>query len=233
MSCFGTGHLSVMPLCAKLAHEGEQATFIEPYVKCIIGNLSYTTRPYSGPYCSKNPTWNETLNFRVQGEGFATIIVYDKRSDNEFGDSQNYIGETHLQLHEVYTKGIFSNWYALTKNCQQLTGQIMIQFSYISEKDRQKEKIHMNVNKHMGMNMAGLDGMNKIMMPSVLNSNAPNLQQTNMMLPGNQIIISGSNNSEPINRQLPINGVNMLNSQSNQVNMIQNQIQQKVTLPST
>ena len=203
MSCFGTGHLAVMPLCAKLVYEGENTGLVEPYVKCIVGNLSFQTRPYSGPYSSKNPTWNETLSFRVQGEGFATIIVYDKKAQNENPDSQNYIGEAHLQLHEVYTKGIFSNWYALTKNCQQLVGQIMIQFSYISEKDRVKEKIQMSVNKHMGMNMTGIDGMNKQMMPSVLSPNAPNLQQPNVMLPGNQIIIQGPNNPESMNRQLP------------------------------
>ena len=225
MTHFGTGHLSVMPLCAKLAYEGDQPMFVEPYVKCIIGNTSYMTRPYSGPYCSKNPTWNETLNFKIGGEGFATIIVYDKRNHCD-DDNQNYIGEAHLQLHEIYTKGIFSNWYALTKNCQQLTGQIMIQFSYTSEKDRQKEKIQMSINKHMNVNIAGIDGMNKQIIPSVLNPNAPSLQQNNMMLPGNQIIIQGPGNPENINRQLQ-NGVNMLPSNTNQVNMMQNQMQQQ------
>lgn len=132
MSCFGVGHLSVMPLCAKLGVDTEFGGNMDTYCKCAIGNTSFQTRIFNGS--GKNPTWSDTLTFRVHGENVATICVY---SGSNFGE--DYLGEAHLQLHEVYTKGIFSNWYALTKNCH-LTGQIMIQFEFHSEKDKNKEK---------------------------------------------------------------------------------------------
>ena len=113
------GQLIVKPICAKFTYDTEVFGKMDPYAKITIGGTIHKTSVAKDQ--GKNPNWQDTLNFRVNGESTMQVMCYDK---DDFS-KDDFIAECTVQLNEVYQRRNVSNWYNVTRKGK-TAGQIMI-----------------------------------------------------------------------------------------------------------
>ena len=104
---FGT--IVVKPTAAKLTYDTEWFARMDPYAKCTIGGTVHQTQVAWNQ--SKNPVWQDTFNYRVNGEQSMHVAVYDKDTTTR----DDYIGECTIPLQQVYSNRQQSGWYNLTR----------------------------------------------------------------------------------------------------------------------
>ena len=141
------GTLIVRPLSAKLTYNTEWFARMDPYAVCTIGGtINKTATSWN---TGKNPSWQDTLNFRVNGDPLMHVAVYDK--DNVTRD--DYIGEGVVSLLQIYNTRNSNQWINLKRRNGKPAGQIMISFEFYPEGGMA------NANQ-MGYGMAPQIGMN-------------------------------------------------------------------------
>ena len=123
---FHVGTLVVRPQSAKLTISTETFGKMDPYVKISCGSNNSQTAVAEDQH--KTPTWSDSFVYKVTGEQTLTAVVWEK--DNISKD--DLIGETTVQLSEVYMAKNVSKWYELRKGGQ-VTGQLLISFEYYPE----------------------------------------------------------------------------------------------------
>lgn len=70
------GILLISPKTAKLTRNTDFFSKMDPYVVVTVGDLTKKTKTHN--YGGKNPKWDQTLKFKLTGQNFFTISVYDK-----------------------------------------------------------------------------------------------------------------------------------------------------------
>ena len=124
MNC---GTLIVRPLSAKLTYNTEWFARMDPYAVCTIGGtINKTATSWN---TGKNPSWQDTLNFRVNGDPLMHVALYDK--DNVTRD--DYIGEGVVSLLQIYNTRNSNQWINLKRRNGKPAGQIMVQFEFYPE----------------------------------------------------------------------------------------------------
>ena len=124
MNC---GTLIVRPLSAKLTYNTEWFARMDPYAVCTIGGtINKTATSWN---TGKNPSWQDTLNFRVNGDPLMHVALYDK--DNVTRD--DYIGEGVVSLLQIYNTRNSNQWINLKRRNGKPAGQIMISFEFYPE----------------------------------------------------------------------------------------------------
>ena len=86
------GNLIVKPTCAKLKYDTEYFGKMDPYVILSIGNQTYKT--HTSNDSGKNPTWTDSLSFKINGENSLYMKLYDK----DWGTKDDFICEGHVAL---------------------------------------------------------------------------------------------------------------------------------------
>jgi hypothetical protein len=77
------GMLTVKLAAAKMTYDAGTFGKMHPYTTVIVGGQKQKSKPHKSG--GKNPVWNETFHFRIQGETTVDFEVYDKEmimSDN-------------------------------------------------------------------------------------------------------------------------------------------------------
>jgi len=160
------GNLVVKPLCAKLTYDTEVFGKMDPYCKVRVGTQEFRTHTHND--AGKNPSWSDSLTFRIAGENMLNCYLYDK----DVG-SDDFIAEANINLTDIFIKKTFSNWYPVSRKGKS-AGQIMIQFEFYpdaSAKDPSKK----DKSGGMGMHPQGM------MQPGMMQQ--PMMQQPMMQQP--------------------------------------------------
>ena len=122
-----SGQLIVKPICAKLSYDTETFGSMDPYAKVTIGGNTYKTGTANDQ--GKNPNWQDTFTFRVQGQAnMMDVYVFDK----DDGSNDDFIGEAHIPLSDVFQRRNVSDWFNLTRKGSN-SGQIMITLEFFPE----------------------------------------------------------------------------------------------------
>ena len=103
------GQLIVKPISAKLTYDTEWFGSMDCYAKLTVGGTVYKTQ--SAHDQGKNPNWQATFTYQVNGEPSMHIAVYDK----DDGSNDDYVGECVVPLNDVYQRRNVSNWYNLMR----------------------------------------------------------------------------------------------------------------------
>lgn len=106
------GTLTVAIPKAKLELSQRKRRRPTPFVRFQIGyKIEETGLADLNHY--NNPEWNEDLTFRVKGQPTALLRVFDRDTESM---RDYFIGETEVDLMEVYRKKYFESTYPLKKN---------------------------------------------------------------------------------------------------------------------
>jgi hypothetical protein len=70
------GMLTVKLTAAKMTYDAGTFGKMHPYTTVIVGSQNQKSKPHKSG--GKNPVWNETFHFRIQGETTVDFEVYDK-----------------------------------------------------------------------------------------------------------------------------------------------------------
>lgn len=135
-----SGTLYVRPKQAKLKHDTDTFTKMDPYCRVTLGNASSETKVHDGG--GKYPVWKDTLTFKRVGEDYINIEVWDKdvTSDDQVGDCT-------LPLQEICDAGKVAKWYTLAYNGKN-AGEIMIEFEFKIDANVQKNNQFLNYNTY-------------------------------------------------------------------------------------
>ena len=102
------GTLTIKPTCAKLTYDTEIFGQMDPYVKVRVGNQEYKTKTAND--MGKNPTWNDTFTFKINGEQTLDFYLYDKDVGKD-----DYIGEGKINLSTLYQRRQISDWFPVQR----------------------------------------------------------------------------------------------------------------------
>lgn len=95
------GTLFIRCINAKLTHDTETFGRMDPYVKVTINGVTHKTQTHNSG--GKNPRWEETLKFKLQGtEDEVHISVWDEDMTKD-----DLVGDTIYYLDEIKSKGKF------------------------------------------------------------------------------------------------------------------------------
>lgn len=119
------GILYISPKKANLKRNTDFFSKMDPYVKITCGGLTKKTKTHN--YGGKKPVWDETLKFKVNGQSFITISVFD-----EDLTSDDHVGSANYNLEQVFRKGSHFEWIELTHKNKR-AGEIFIEFDFTSE----------------------------------------------------------------------------------------------------
>ena len=97
------GTLIVRPQFGNFAFDGDSVGTADPYIVCQIGNQKQQTSVCNDG--GKNPRWQDTLQFHVNGEQSMTFSVMD-RDHFSAGD---LLGQGQINLMDVYQRRSVSN----------------------------------------------------------------------------------------------------------------------------
>ena len=104
---YNQGTLIVKPMSARLTYDTETFGKMDPYAKITVGQSTQTTRTAND--MGKNPVWQDTMTFNVNGDQQMHIALWDK----DFGSADDYICETSISLAEVYQRRNWTNSFPL------------------------------------------------------------------------------------------------------------------------
>lgn len=101
-------NLLIRPIGARLTHNTHFfLKKMNPFIEVLVGPARFKTAVNRGG--GKRPQWNESFTHQILGnEPEMTIIVWDQHRRRV-----QLIGETRINLNEVYAHGRSSNWYEL------------------------------------------------------------------------------------------------------------------------
>ena len=120
---FAPGALVVKAQTANLTNDSDSWGKMDPYVKITLGASTQTTKPAKD--MGKTPNWSDILNFRVAGEQSIYVAVFDK---DKFSKDE-FLGETTIQLGQIFQRKFHSETYNLSRNGQP-AGSISIHFEF-------------------------------------------------------------------------------------------------------
>lgn len=120
------GNLIIKPICAKLKKDYDLFTKMDPYCKITLGHTVLKTK--TSKNSGKNPNWQDSLSFNVNGQSQFHIALYDR----DWLTKDDFIGETSISLLEVYNKFQVTDWYNLNRKGKN-AGQIMLVLEFISK----------------------------------------------------------------------------------------------------
>lgn len=119
------GILFISPKTAKLTRNTDFFTKMDPYVIITCGDQVKQTKTHKSG--GKKPRWDDTLKFRVRGEDFITISVYDQ--DPLVDD---HVGSAVYNLAYVYSNKECKDWIPLTHK-NKPAGQLYMEFDFVSQ----------------------------------------------------------------------------------------------------
>lgn len=93
-----SGILIVKPVCAKLTYDTEVFGKMDPYAILTIGSQSFQT--HTANDAGKNPTWTDSLSFKLTGN---ETSIYIKIYDRDVGSMDDFICEGTVSLMQVYS----------------------------------------------------------------------------------------------------------------------------------
>lgn len=99
--------LVVRPICAKLTHDTEVFSKMDPYCIVTLGSQRQRTRTCNS--AGKFPNWNESLVFSRTVEDILLIAVMD----DDIG-RDDLVGETTFPLARMAGMGTFEDWLQLS-----------------------------------------------------------------------------------------------------------------------
>jgi Ca2+-dependent lipid-binding protein len=144
-----TGQLIVKPICAKLTYDTEWFGKMDPYAKITVGGSVFKTTPAHDQ--GKNPNWQDTFTFRVNGDQVLQVQLYDQ----DDASADDFIAEGVVNLSEVYNRRQVSNWFPLQRKGTS-AGQIMINLEFYP--DNNQNMMGGGGMMNMGMNNMGMGG---------------------------------------------------------------------------
>lgn len=118
------GNLIIKPICAKLKKDYDLFTKMDPYCKITLGHKVAKTK--TSKNSGKSPNWQDSLSFNIKGQSQFHIALYDR----DWLTRDDFIGETTINLLEVYNKSHITEWYNLNRKGKN-AGKIMIVLEFI------------------------------------------------------------------------------------------------------
>lgn len=139
------GRLLIKPITAKLTYDTETFGKMDPYCKINLGGQQRQSTVAQDQ--GKNPNWQDTLDFTLNGESSFTIQVWDKDTTSK----DDLIGEASVPINnDILTKKSHSGWFNLARKGGKSSGQIMLQFDFLPDQPMNKMG-NMGMGQQMGM----------------------------------------------------------------------------------
>jgi len=119
------GTLTIRPLTARLTHDTDTFTNMDPYVIFRIEPEERRTRVHNSG--GKNPTWTDCIIFNVRPEPskVLSVIVMDKDTFKK----DDLVGECIIPLGTIFSNGIANGWFNLSYKGRH-AGTINIEMKY-------------------------------------------------------------------------------------------------------
>ena len=122
---YNKGILFISPKTAKLTRNTDFFTKMDPYVIITCGDQVKQTKTHKSG--GKKPRWDDTLKFKVTGEDFITISVYD-----EDPLTDDHVGSAVYSLAYIYSNKECKDWIPLTHK-NKPAGQLYMEFDFVSQ----------------------------------------------------------------------------------------------------
>jgi len=121
------GILYISPKTAKLTRNTDFFSKMDPYVVLTCGDLEKKTRTHNSG--GKNPQWDDTLKFKVNGQNMISISVYDEDLAKD-----DHVGSAVYNIDHIIANKSAKEWIDITHKNKK-AGQIYIDFEFITEDD--------------------------------------------------------------------------------------------------
>lgn len=105
----------------------------DPFCQVHVGNETKKTEVKPK---TLNPDWNQTLTFDNKGDSKSIDLVLYDQDKGFFSNSNEYLGSAMIDLHDLITGDILSDWFELRfdpkfgKDVEQITGRIYVEVEY-------------------------------------------------------------------------------------------------------
>ena len=120
-----SGNLSFRPINAKLTHDTDTFSRMDPYVRATMGNQVQKTSVAKD--AGKHPSWSDQLSFRRSNEDLLTIEVFDKDVGKD-----DLIASVTIAFATIQQKQKYSDWLQLSYKGKS-AGQILCEFAWIPD----------------------------------------------------------------------------------------------------
>jgi len=120
-----SGNLTFRPINAKLTHDTDTFSRMDPFVKAILGNQIQKSSVAKD--AGKHPAWGDQLSFRRSTEDLLTIEVWDRDVGKD-----DLVGSTTVAFSTIQQKQKYSDWLQLSYKGKS-AGQILCEFQWIPD----------------------------------------------------------------------------------------------------
>jgi len=120
-----SGNLTFRPMNAKLTHDTDKFSRMDPYVKAMLGGQTQKSSVHKD--AGKNPSWSDQLSFRRSHEDLLTIEVWDRDVGKD-----DLVGSVTVAFATIQQKKKYTDWLQLTYKGKS-AGQILCEFTWIPD----------------------------------------------------------------------------------------------------
>lgn len=118
------GTLTVRPIAAQLTKDQDWFGRQDPYCVIEVGSQKQRSRTHTDG--GKNPSWNDSLSFQINGEQQVHISVFDR----DILTRDDFICDTTIPLMTVFQRRQHSEWFPLYRKGRS-GGRINVRLEFI------------------------------------------------------------------------------------------------------